>query len=514
MSTADTALLTATGLTVSRSVDGEVLLPATDLWVGPGEVLAVTGASGAGKSTLLHALLDTLPTGLYRAVGTVRWRGQPIHAGRPARRWRRTQCGYLGQDPALALHPLWSVGRLLGEHLTGPRADRAMRVRELLDLLDLPAELAERRGDELSGGQAQRVALARALAARPDVLLLDEPTSALDGKTRHRVIEALRARPEGCTLLVTHDPHLVSALADRVLDLTAPAPGTPSAVCRTAAGTSTTGRFVATRREPVALRPAGLLPARHAAGGSDDIDDHPVLLAVRGLRVTRPDGAPLLEDMRLDLIPGSWIAVVGPSGSGKTSLLHAMIGRRPAGHGQLLLRGRPLPADVRQRDRDQRRAVQFVGQHPAGELNPAHRVGYAVARPLRVLHGLGRADRGRTMLRLLNVVGLRADHARRRPRALSGGQRQRVALARALAAQPEVLLLDEPTSALDQTSAGTVLDLLDRLRADGMAILSVTHDPAVTARADQVLHLRDRRLVPADSNGRHTDTRMEESGAR
>ncbi|MEH1015777.1 ATP-binding cassette domain-containing protein [Micromonospora sp. CPCC 206060] len=509
-------LLVVTGLTVRRAAHGEVVLPATDLRLGSGEVVAVTGASGSGKSSLLHALLDTLPTGLYRAAGTVRWRGQPVLQGRSARRWRRARCGYVGQDPALALNPLWSVERLVGEQFTGSRMDRGRQVREVLDLLGLPDELARRRGSDLSGGQAQRVALARALATQPDVLLLDEPTSALDESTRRRVVEAVRARRDGCTLLVTHDPYLVSALADRVVDLTSPLAGTTPGVRRPVAPTSTTGGFVATGRTSAAVRPADPGPADQPPDAGAGSGDRTLRLAVRGLRVTRPDGAPLVENVHLDLTSGSWIAVIGPSGSGKTSLLHAIVGRRPAGHGQLLLGGRPLPADVRQRDRDQRRAVQLVGQHPAGELNPAHRVGNAVARPLAVLHGLGRRDRTGAALRLLDAVGLAAELARRRPRALSGGQRQRVALARALAAQPDVLLLDEPTSALDPASAGTVLDLLERLRADGLAILSVTHDPAVAARADQVLHLRDHQLVAADANGSPTDTdnRMEESGAR
>lgn len=482
--TADAEPLVVTRLSVRRVGDGQLVLPATDLQIGAGEVVAVVGASGAGKSSLLHALMGSLPTGLRRE-GTVRWRGRPIPEGRAARRWRRVHCGYVGQDPILALNPFWSVARLVGEQLSGSGRDRARRVREVCDLLGLPAELANRRGGELSGGQAQRVALARALAAEPDVLLLDEPTSALDGATRGMIVEAVRARQDGGTLLVTHDPFLVSA-ADRVVDLTLPC----------------------TVTSPPALGPAAAPPAPgHRAMP---------LLTVQGLRVTRPDGALLVDDVHLDLAHGSWTAVLGPSGSGKSSLLYAIVGRRPGQHGRLLLRGHPLSADVRQRDREQRRTVQLVGQHPAGELNPAHRVGAAVARPLAVLHGLDRRDRAREALRLLGSVGLSAEIARRRPHALSGGQRQRVALARALAARPEVLLLDEPTSALDRASGAVVLDLLDRLRADGLAILTITHDPTVAARADRVLHVHHRRLVEGRTDGPlpHTDNRTEESGAR
>ncbi|MCQ8193857.1 ABC transporter ATP-binding protein [Streptomyces rugosispiralis] len=469
MTAEGTALLEASGLTVCRAEDGSVLLDGVDLRVGPGEVLAITGASGAGKSTLLHALLDTLPAGLRRSAGTVRRRGGVVQPGADGRRWRRARCGYVGQDPAVALHPRWRVERIVGEELTGPRAERAQRVRQALELLGLDEEFARRRARELSGGQAQRVVLARALAAGPDILLLDEPTSAMDRDTARRVIEAVRARrgvPELCTVLVTHDPTLVRELADQVLRLSSPAtpPLPPRAL----------GPRVGERR-------SGALGA---------------VLATRGLRVVRPDGAVLLEGADLDLVPGELTTVLGPSGSGKTSLLHALAGRRPATGGQVRLRGRALAPQAHHRRRDELRAVQLVGQHPAGELNPAHRIGRAVARPLRVLHGLDARGSAVAAAELLAAVGLTADLAGHRPHRLSGGQRQRVALARALAARPDVLLLDEPTSALDAASARVVLDLLDRLRAEGMAVLAVTHDPAVARRADQVLHLRGGWLVP------------------
>ncbi len=472
MTAESTALLEAGGLRVCRAEDGSVLLDGVDLRVGPGEVLAITGASGAGKSTLLHALLDTLPAGLRRSAGTVRWRGGVVPPGAGGRRWRRARCGYVGQDPALALHPRWRVERIVGEELSGPRTERARGVREALRLLGLDEEFAHRRVRELSGGQAQRVVLARALAAGPDLLLLDEPTSAMDQDTARRVIEAVRARrgvPDRCTVLVTHDPGLVSELADQVLRLSPPSTATP-----VPAGPFGSGPGIGERQ-----------PRGNGAP-----------LAARGLRVIRPDGDPLIEGADLDLVPGELTAVLGPSGSGKTSLLHALAGRRPATSGQVLLHGRALAPESHRRDRDELRAVQLVGQHPAGELNPAHRIGRAVARPLRVLHGLGPRDSAVAATELLAAVGLTVDLAGHRPHRLSGGQRQRVALARALAARPDVLLLDEPTSALDAASARVVLDLLDRLRAEGVAVLAVTHDPAVARRADHVLHLRGGRLVP------------------
>ncbi|MEV0218330.1 ATP-binding cassette domain-containing protein, partial [Streptomyces sp. NPDC050704] len=224
-------LLAADGLTVRRTGDGALVLPPTGLRAAPGQVLVITGPSGAGKTTLLNALLDTLPAGLRRSAGTVHWQGTLLKAGRSARKWRRTRCGRLGQDPGATLHPLWRVGHLIGEDLAGDRGTRAARVAEQLDLLGLPPELVSRRAGQLSGGQAQRVALARALAADPDLLVLDEPTSAMDAATAalvKRAVEARRGSPDRCVVLVTHDERLFGELADVTIRVTpAEAPAGP-----------------------------------------------------------------------------------------------------------------------------------------------------------------------------------------------------------------------------------------------------------------------------------------------
>ncbi|MBD0841338.1 ABC transporter ATP-binding protein [Streptomyces sp. TRM68416] len=482
-------LLTADGMTVCRGSDGVVVLPPTGLRVESGQVVVITGPSGSGKTTLLHALLDTLPPGLRRTAGTVRWQGTPVTPGRPARTWRRSRCGRLGQDPGASLHPLWRVDRLIGEDLAVDRAARASRVAEQLDLLGLPPETAARRAGELSGGQAQRVALARALAADPPLLVLDEPTSAMDAETASLVTRAVAARrgtPGRCVLVVTHDANLFGDLADATLRVTT-APRKGRGELRDQP--HTTRSRIATPTGGSGGTAPGFLKGR-------DRGKRNAPLTARGLALTTPDGTVLLEDGELDLTEGSVTAVVGPSGTGKTTLLHALVGRRPATAGTLSLHGAPLPAATEHRSRDQLRAVQLAGQSAVDELNPAHRVDRAVARPLSVLHGLGRDAALAEARTLLAAVGLPPGSAGRRPQLLSGGQRQRVVLARALAARPDVLLLDEPTASLDPDTGRSVLDLLDRIRETGTAILAVTHDPALAAHADAVLALRDGRLIP------------------
>jgi putative ABC transport system ATP-binding protein len=108
--------------------------------------------------------------------------------------------------------------------------------------------------------------------------------------------------------------------------------------------------------------------------------------------------------------------------------------------------------------------------------------------------GAGRAERSDRTRELLEYVGLagRADH---RPSELSGGEMQRVAIARALANRPRLLLADEPTGELDQTTGNQIISLIDRLHRDGMAVVVVTHDLAVAARAQRLLRMRDGQIV-------------------
>jgi peptide/nickel transport system ATP-binding protein len=319
-----------------------------------------------------------------------------------------------------------------------------------------PCSTGARRAQRLSGGQAQRVALARALLDDPALLVLDEPTSGLDAAALDLVADALARRRTGggsVTVVISHDRAFVARVADRVYDLGPPVTDL--------------------------LQPIG------GAGASSE----PVLEA-GGLVLGRGHGL-LLDGGELNVARGELVAVTGPSGCGKTTLLRALAGLHPPDEGHARLLGRPLPWRLRDRDRDALRAVQLVAQDPAGALNPSQRVGPALARALVRTTGTTRRQAREEVPGLLRRVGLDPALAARRPGELSGGQRQRVAIARALAARPALLLADEITSALDAESASGVLRLLAGLRAEGLAVLLVTHDAAVARGADRVLRLHE-----------------------
>jgi ABC-type lipoprotein export system ATPase subunit len=196
-------------------------------------------------------------------------------------------------------------------------------------------------------------------------------------------------------------------------------------------------------------------------------------------------------DIRLGA--GSWTSVMGPSGSGKSTLIHVLGGLLEPSGGSVSVDGENL-TQMSATDRAvwRRRRIGIVLQRD--NLHPLLTAADNVCLPLR-LDGRRKAEARSHAQELLSRVGL-ADRGNDLPRQLSGGESQRVAIATALSAKPAVLLADELTGELDEASTASVLDLLEQLRREGaMALLTATHNPAVAARADRRLVMRDGLVV-------------------
>jgi oligopeptide/dipeptide ABC transporter ATP-binding protein len=192
--------------------------------IGRGETLALVGESGCGKTTVSRCILRALPL----TKGEIRFSPEPGKSidmaplSRRALRPLRRHIQMIFQDPYASLNPRMMVGDIIAEPLLVngmPAAQRSARVRELLDLVGLPAAARTRFPHAFSGGQRQRIGIARALALDPTLVVADEPVSALDVSVQAQIINLLldlQDRLHLSMLFVAHDLGVVRHVSDRV----------------------------------------------------------------------------------------------------------------------------------------------------------------------------------------------------------------------------------------------------------------------------------------------------------
>jgi peptide/nickel transport system ATP-binding protein len=223
-------------------------------------------------------------------------------------------------------------------------------------------------------------------------------------------------------------------------------------------------------------------------------------LHLRGLTVEAGLGLAIVDNIDLDLAPGEILGLVGESGSGKTTTALSLLGYSTGGTsiraGRLEISGSPMRMDESMRSA-RGAVIAYVPQDPSGALNPAMRIGRALADVLDAHRGHSATDAATA--RLFEAVGLppTREFAARFPHQLSGGQQQRVAIAMALSCDPAVIVLDEPTTGLDVVTQERILTELTRLRDErGIAMVYVTHDLAVVAQiADRIAVMYSGRVV-------------------
>ena len=202
----------------------------------------------------------------------------------------------------------------------------------------------------------------------------------------------------------------------------------------------------------------------------------------------------ILRGINLDVARDETLGVVGPSGSGKSTMMMVIAGlERPTG-GSVHVAGQDLATlneDALARFRRQQVGIVFQAFHLIPTMNALENV----AVPLEFSGDRNAFDRARESLEMVGL-GHRLDHY---PSQLSGGEQQRVALARAFAPSPDLLLADEPTGNLDGETGERIIEALFELSEQhGTTLLLITHDPAIAARCDRTVHLRDGQIVDSD----------------
>ena len=449
-----------------------------------GEVHAVMGENGSGKSTLVKILTGvhrpdagTLaiadPAGSLVTVPGLRSPGTAMRAGIMA---VFQEVLVVGSRPVL--ENAWlGADTVFGRHL--PEADRRSRAGAVFaELLGAGIDL-----DALAGSlplsQQQACAIARALLREPRVLILDEATSALDVATRDRVFAAIgRRRASGMsTLFISHRMDEISEIADRVT------------VLRSGESVGTLDRAQATPGKLVQL----MTGAEHLAGGKS-AHQRPkraaateCVLRVRDLSL-RPGGAPVGFELRA----GEVVGLAGLEGHGQDDFLRALWAGNPDGRVLRVTGSAQTPV------RSSRQAAGLgVGYVPRDRRSES------LFAPLSILENFGavtsRADsrfgllshaaRRARLARYAGRLGVRMGRPTDLITTLSGGNQQKVIIARWLAREPKILLLNDPTRGIDLGAKRDIYALLDRLAADGVAVVMLSTE------VDEHVELMDRVLV-------------------
>jgi ribose transport system ATP-binding protein len=444
---------------LAKSFGAARALSDVSLSASKGAVHAVLGENGAGKSTLMKIL-----SGAERAdAGDMRLDGAPFRPANPEAA-RRAGVSIVYQEPLfcadLSVRENIVLGReptrrgLLDRRRSRELAGRALAQIGVAEAFDLDTPLRR-----LSPADRQMVSIARALSnERCQVLILDEPTSALTAADTERLFGVVRRLSgDGVTVLyISHFLEEVERIAGEytvLRDGRSVAAGQVAGTSRTQLVSLMAGRAV-----------AELFPRSARAPGD-------VALEVRELA-----GKRLPKRASLRVHRGEVVGIAGLVGSGRTELLRAIYGLDARSSGTVLVGGLAVAA-----------APVALAQRKVGLLSE-DRKGEGLAESLSIAENvtlsnsarLGRwgvalpSRSRRAAARWIESLAIRCRGPEQRVRALSGGNQQKVALARLLEQDVDVLLLDEPTRGIDVGSRADIYGLIDRLAAQGKAVLMVS----------------------------------------
>jgi peptide/nickel transport system ATP-binding protein len=528
-------MLTITDLSVkfpSRFGDFTAIAD-VDMVIKPGEIHGVVGESGAGKSTVGAAVIGLLQAPGYIAHGSLTLGDTDLRALTPqqAHAVRGDRISMIFQDPQTSLNPLMTIEDQLIEtiqaHADVSTSAARTRAVDLLEEIGIQnaSERIKAYPHQFSGGMRQRVVIALAICTDPELIIADEPTTALDVAVQSQVLELIQRLAKDrkiAFMLITHDIGVIAQIADRVTVMR------NGRVMETGETAQVLGapKHAYTRALMSAVPPLDRRIDRFLVPKKDDADPNEALaekaeawllagqqgdvmgLEIRDLSVKfagprtslfrKPDPYVALDDVSLEVRPGSIMGLVGESGSGKSTLAKVITGLVNPDGGTMMLGGDLLPGGkARSRHHPSRQLVQMVFQDPYSSLNSRHRIGKILTEPLW-FYDFVKDPQERTELAasMLALVGMQPDAIDKYPHQFSGGQRQRIAVARALLARPRFLICDEPTSALDVSIQAEILNLLKDLQAKfGLTILFISHNLAVVRQmADDTAVLRNGRI--------------------
>ena len=468
---------------VRKRFPGVLALDGVSLRLAAGEVLALVGENGAGKSTLMKIL-----GGLYPPDD-----GEILLDGRPVRFANVTEAMAAGislihQELNLAENLSVAANVFLGRERVAGRVwlrdhEMAAEAAGLLRRVGLPESLVHTQVARLAPGQKQLVEIARALSLKARVIIMDEPTSSLTQTETDRLYEVIDdLRESGVSIIyISHRLAEVRRCADRVTVLRdgknagelSKTEINHDAIVRLMVGRDLKGFYPRTDRKPRDGTPA--------------------------LEVRNVTFAAAKTPISFNLRGGEVVGMAGLVGAGRTELAEALFGLRPLTGGEVLMDGKAVsirhPSDAV--------AAGLLMAPEDRRLNGLvleKGVGFNLTLPnLDMLSGGGlvSAAKERTTSReLCDRLRVKTPSIYQAVGLLSGGNQQKVVLGKWLARTPRVLILDEPTRGVDVGARSEIYVLMDRLAADGVAVLMISSDlEEVLGMSDRVLVLHEGRLA-------------------
>jgi ABC-type sugar transport system ATPase subunit len=494
-------LLQMTG--ISKQFPGVQALQHVDLYVRPGECLALVGENGAGKSTLMKIL-----SGVYAPdEGTIAIDGQIVIPSNPHHA-QQLGVSIIYQEfnlfPNMSVEENIFIGREPNRTGFVDRGRLRDSAREYLKQVgvDLDPRTLVR---NLSVAQQQMVEIAKALSYNARIVIMDEPTSALtDNEVRalFAIIRSLKERGLGI-VFVSHRLEEIFEICDRITVLR---DGHNAGELETA--TSTPDQIV---RMMVGREITDLYQKEGSTAAEQ------VVLAVRGLSrrgTQQDDSRVVLDGVDLDVHAGEIVGLAGLVGSGRTEVARAIFGADPYDSGEILLDGQQVFI----------KSPSQAIKHGIA-LAPEDRKLQALVLALAIRENVSLPNLGRLSKfgfvrrkeernlaqRYIDALSVRTPSMEQKVINLSGGNQQKVVLAKWLALNPKVLIVDEPTRGIDIGAKAEVHALLSQLAESGVAVLMISSElPEVLRMSDRIYVIREGRIAGVIDHEDATEERVME----